>query len=124
MAEVHWSIKELDDQLYTYKANVVRVVDGDTLVLDIDLGRHIWDHGVRLRVLNINTPEPRGDTKAEGLAASERTRQLVESSNNKVYVKTRKDDSFGRGLGEVILSNGMSLGEVLLEEGFAVPYMK
>lgn len=46
---------------YLYRAVVVRVVDGDTINVDIDLGFYVWIKKQRIRLFGIDTPEVRGD---------------------------------------------------------------
>ena len=46
--------------LYTYKANVTAVYDGDTCTVDIDLGLHTWVRNEKIRLYGINAPEIRG----------------------------------------------------------------
>lgn len=46
--------------MYSYNANVIRVIDGDTVDLDIDLGFRARLHNVRCRLIGIDTPESRG----------------------------------------------------------------
>ena len=60
----------ITDHLYYYRAIVTRVIDGDTVVCDIDQGMHDWKHDQRIRMLGINTPEIRGDQKEAGKRAT------------------------------------------------------
>lgn len=60
----------IDDYLYYYRAIVTRVIDGDTVVCDIDQGMHDWKHDQRIRMLGINTPEIRGEEKEKGIQAA------------------------------------------------------
>jgi len=113
-----------DLQLYTYGAVVVRVVDGDTLILDIDLGCGVWLRGERCRLLGIDTPEPRGETKEEGQRATRYVQQLVETYGDQVVIQTAKDTKgkYGRWLVTVWLEdNGGqdSLNARLLKSGMA-----
>lgn len=55
--------------LYEYRADTRRVVDGDTVDVDIDLGFNVWLRNERLRLYGIDTPELKGANKAAGLAA-------------------------------------------------------
>lgn len=58
--------------MYQYKAKVNRVIDGDTVVLDIDLGMEVWLHDQHVRLGNFDAPETRTrnlEEKARGLAA-------------------------------------------------------
>ena len=58
--------------MWTYRAKVIRVVDGDTVDVDIDLGFGIWQKNERVRIMGIDTPESRTRDKIEkkfGLAS-------------------------------------------------------
>ena len=58
--------------MYEYKATIVRVVDGDTVDVDIDLGFDVWLRSQRIRLFGVDTPECRTRnkaTKAHGLLA-------------------------------------------------------
>ena len=48
--------------LYTYKANIVRVIDGDTVVADIDLGFDVWLRKEHLRLVGIDAPENKANS--------------------------------------------------------------
>ena len=51
--------------MYEYKCKVTRVVDGDTVDIDIDLGFGVWLHKERVRIYGIDTPESRTRDKIE-----------------------------------------------------------
>tara|TARA_B100000035_G_scaffold61625_1_gene49717 strand:+ start:25 stop:483 length:459 start_codon:yes stop_codon:yes gene_type:complete len=114
--------------MYEYKAKVVKIVDGDTVDVDIDLGFGIVLTDERVRMMGIDTPESRTSDKVEkvfGLAAKERVKKLLEKD---VVLKTfaAKDGEdmkgkFGRILGDFIIGDKM-LTEILIEEGHAVKY--
>ena len=58
--------------MWTYRAKVIRVIDGDTVDVDVDLGFGIWQKNERVRIMGIDTPESRTRNKIEkkfGLAA-------------------------------------------------------
>jgi micrococcal nuclease len=116
--------------VYEYKANLVKVVDGDTVDVDIDLGFGVWMRDERVRIMGIDTPESRTSDKVEklfGLAAKNRVKEMLESN---VILKTfaAKDGEdmkgkFGRILGDFFIeSEGKLLTEVMINEGHAVPY--
>tara|TARA_B100000900_G_C20594940_1_gene723016 strand:- start:184 stop:642 length:459 start_codon:yes stop_codon:yes gene_type:complete len=114
--------------MYEYKAKIVKIVDGDTVDVDIDLGFGIVLTDERVRMMGIDTPESRTSDKVEkvfGLAAKERVKKLLEKD---VVLKTfaAKDGEdmkgkFGRILGDFIIGDKM-LTEILIEEGHAVKY--
>jgi len=124
--------------MYEYRAKCVRVVDGDTLDLDIDLGLnvHVME---RVRLAGIDTPETYGVKKdseeyAAGLRAKERVTELVmgiagvgvhePSCRTELTVITQKDKAgkYGRYLVTIILPDGSYLNQILLDEGLAKPY--
>lgn len=107
---------------YTYKAYVVSVYDGDTITVDIDLGMDTWKKNVKLRLARIDTPEVRGEERADGLVARDYVRATI--LDKEVIVKTSKDKTgkYGRYIAEVILEDGMNLNDHLLELGMAKEY--
>lgn len=113
------------DFLYHYRFRVDRVIDGDTVIGRLDKGRKNYDEDVRIRLLGIDAPEKRGETRDLGLASKSYLEALLR--NKEVIVKTHKDrddDSFGRMLGElyIITDDGdVNVQEELLNNGYAVP---
>lgn len=115
--------------MYEYRAKVVKVVDGDTVDVDIDLGFGVWLKDERVRIMGIDTPESRTSDKTEkvfGLAAKARLKELL---GKQTILKTQVDKSgedmkgkFGRILGDFIGIDGRLVTEVMIEEGHCVPY--
>ena len=111
--------------MYEYKCKVTRVVDGDTVDIDIDLGFGVWLHKERVRIYGIDTPESRTRDKVEkrfGLLAKEFVEQFVKGSS--VILRTQKYDAkgkFGRILGDIIVDN-KSLSDTMIQEHHAVIY--
>ena len=118
------------EDLYTYVAKIQRVIDGDTLVLNIDCGFGIWvDHHVRL--LGIDTPEM---TSYKGKEAKQFVAKAL-AQVSFVVVKTHQSDKYGRTLADIfyqpkqadphiVLREGSFLNQELLDKGLAVPYLK
>jgi micrococcal nuclease len=109
---------------YVRNALVVRVIDGDTLVLDIDLGFNL-SYECRVRVLGVNCPEVHGPTKDAGLRAKQFTAGWC-AANPAVTVKTyvgNNFDDFGRVLAEVWRGES-SLGADLLASGNAAAFVR
>lgn len=113
---------------YTYRVlEVVRVIDGDTVDVVIDLGFHI-SVLKRIRFLNIDTYELRGgtpETKARAQQAKQRLIELLSANNSRIYVRTHMDETgkYGRLLGQLFVWNTQDdtitdINQVLLEEGF------
>ena len=111
--------------MYEYKCKVTRVVDGDTVDIDIDLGFGVWLHKERVRIYGIDTPESRTRDKEEkvfGLLAKDFVKQFVKGSS--VILRTQKYDAkgkFGRILGDIIVDN-KSLSDTMIQEHHAVIY--
>ena len=115
--------------MYEYKAELDRVVDGDTVDVDIDLGFGVWLKKERVRIMGIDTPESRTSDPIEkifGKAASARLKELIEHDCILCTTKDRsgEDDrgKYGRVLGDFRLSDGRMATDVLIEEGHAVAY--
>ena len=115
--------------MYEYRAKVNRVVDGDTVDVDIDLGFGIWIHDERVRIMGIDTPESRTSDEVEkvfGLASKERLKEILgETCILKTQVDNKGEDmkgKFGRILGDFIAEDGRLVTEILISEGHAVPY--
>ena len=111
-----------ESSLYTYRANVTSVYDGDTLTVDIDLGFSVVLRKQTVRLVRINTPELRGSTQERGLAARDALRERVLGKS--VILKTIKDsrEKYGRWLGEVWVE-GQCINDWMLSEGLAVKYI-
>ena len=114
--------------MYEYKAKLVKVVDGDTVDVDIDLGFGVWLKNERVRIMGIDTPESRTRDKVEkifGLAAKDRVEELIKKDMIlKTFAAKDGEDmkgKFGRILGDFIVGEKM-LTEILIEEGHAVKY--
>ena len=96
---------------FTYRAIVVRVIDGDTVVLDIDLGFGVWLHKQSIRLLGVNAPEIRGEEREEGLKWKAKLESLIPVGTEIILESFRdKSDKYGRWLGN------LWLGERLLNE--------
>ena len=116
--------------MYEYKALINRVIDGDTVDVDIDLGFGIWMKDERIRVMGIDTPELRTSDKLEkvfGLAAKDRLKELIPEGSIQI-LKTEVDKDgedakgkFGRILCDFIVE-GHRITEILVDEGHAVGY--
>ena len=117
--------------MYNYKISVIKVVDGDTIDAEIDLGFDIKVKK-RIRFLGMNAPESRTrdlEEKARGLAAKDRVKALLEGCKN-IQLHSHGIGKFGRCLGEIFLDtvDGQekltveSLNELLIREGHAVEY--
>jgi micrococcal nuclease len=112
---------------FTYNATVVRVVDGDTVDVDIDLGFGVWFRDQRIRLLGVDTPECRTTDDLEkrfGMLAKSVVETLC-PVGAKIIVQTELDDKgkFGRVLGILMVQDAtINLNEFLITERYAVAY--
>jgi micrococcal nuclease len=117
--------------MYNYKISPLKVIDGDTIDAEIDLGFDIKTKK-RIRFMGINTPESRTrdlEEKARGLAAKDRVKELLNGCDN-ITLQSHGVGKFGRCLGEIMLDKVdgnekltlVSLNELLIKEGHAVEY--
>ena len=93
--------------MYEYKCRIDRVIDGDTVDVDIDLGFGVWLRKERVRMYGIDTPESRTrdlEEKKYGLAAKAFVLAFLPVDSEQT-LRTRKDGKgkFGRILGEFIV---------------------
>jgi len=107
---------------FVYRAELDRVVDGDTIDVVLDLGFSVKLHKQRVRLHGIDTPESRTRDLAEkklGLAAKERLKELCVG---KFKLKSLGKGKYGRILGIPYTEEGEDICEILCKEGHAVPY--
>ena len=97
--------------MYTYRVKVVRVIDGDTLVADVDLGFKIWLYGIRFRLARVNAPEL-------GTPAGERAKDAMRGRAI-ATVSCTGLDKWGRWLGEMYAHDGSSVNDAMVKDGFA-----
>jgi micrococcal nuclease len=114
--------------MWTYRCKLKRVVDGDTVDVDIDLGFGIWQMNERVRIMGIDTPESRTSNKIEkkfGLAAKARLKSLLGPTPVLQTTISKKGEDmkgkFGRVLGDFLIKD-KPVSEILCEEGHAVAY--
>ena len=115
--------------MYEYRVKkVLKVVDGDTIDVDIDLGFDI-SFTSRVRLAGIDTPESRTTDKEEkvlGLEVKDRLKHLISTAST-VVIRTEKPDSsekYGRILGWLFLDGAeQSVNEALIADGYAWGYM-
>ena len=106
--------------MYKYNAIVKRVIDGDTIEVEIDLGFFV-SFKATLRLLRIDTAEVRTKNlkeKKHGKAATQRVLELTKNEN--VVIETHSRGKYGRWLSEVFIpKKNRYLTDILLEENFA-----
>jgi len=111
---------------FLYKCVIQRIVDGDTIDVNIDLGFGIWLYKERVRVAGIDTPEKRTRDKVEkifGLAATAKAHTLVPEGSHCI-IRTRRDKAgkYGRTMGDFVLEDGRLYTNIMIETHHAVPY--
>ena len=111
--------------MHEYKINILRVIDGDTVDVDIDLGFSTWLKKQRIRLYGIDTPETRTrdlDEKKYGKMATNFLLDTIKDAEV-VALRTYKDKKgkYGRILGEIIC-DGVNMNQVMVETHLAVAY--
>ena len=114
--------------MYTYKAKLDRVIDGDTIDVNIDLGFDISVHK-RIRLAGIDTPESRTrdlEEKKRGLASKARLIELLDKGD--LVVESKDVGKYGRVLGVLHiypkdLDLPINVIDRLVEEGYATEYL-
>jgi micrococcal nuclease len=114
--------------MYEYKVKVIKVIDGDTIDVDIDLGFNTTLTKKRIRLYGIDTPESRTRDKEEkkrGLI-SKKYLLLKCPIGGYVTLKSHGIGKFGRILGELFEYNKhedtVSINQEMCDEGYAAPY--
>lgn len=112
-----------------YDVTVLRVVDGDTVDVDIDLGFGVCLKDERVRIIGIDTPESRTSNEVEklfGAAAKNRLYELMKDGGKLITTEDKNGEDikgkFGRILGDFRTPDGRLVTDVLIEEGHAVAY--
>ena len=110
--------------MYEYNCKISRVVDGDTVDVDIDLGFGTWRCSERIRLYGVDTPECRtrdAQEKAAGFLAKEFVEDALHVGGT-YKLQTREKGKFGRFLGVIYLTKGTSINDALISENLAVAY--
>ena len=110
---------------YLYEAELIRVIDGDTIDAWIDLGFDITVRR-RIRLWGINAPETRTldlEEKREGKIAKARLEEMLSINRGRFMVKSIGVDKYGRCLGEIYLQD-VNINKQLLAEGLVEVYKK
>ena len=115
--------------MYEYRCKIVKIVDGDTVDVDIDLGFGVWMHKERIRLYGIDTPESRTrdlDEKKYGLIAKGWIERFMPVGSMQTLI-TQKDKSgkFGRILGKFRVNDGsydIILNDWMISNHHAVAY--
>jgi micrococcal nuclease len=114
--------------MYQYKCKILKVLDGDTVDIDLDLGFKIILANQRVRMAGVDTPESRTTIAEEKVRGQLSKKKLAEKLpiGSWQIIETQKsdsnDDKFGRILGVFILENGTRVNDWLIQNNYAVPY--
>tara|TARA_B100000900_G_C20304626_1_gene603624 strand:- start:264 stop:698 length:435 start_codon:yes stop_codon:yes gene_type:complete len=111
--------------MYEYRVKILRIVDGDTVDVDIDLGFGVWMHRERIRLWGIDTPESRTKDPIEkvfGNYAKDYVKdQMPIGSMQTMRTQKDKEGKYGRILGEFIM-DGVSMNKTMVDKHIAVGY--
>jgi micrococcal nuclease len=114
--------------MYQYKCKIIKVLDGDTVDIDLDLGFKIILANQRVRMAGVDTPESRttiAEEKVRGLLSKKKLAEKLPIGSWQI-IETQKpdsnDDKFGRILGVFILEDGTRVNDWLIQNNYAVPY--
>ena len=118
--------------MYEYRCKILRIVDGDTVDIDIDLGFGVWMHKERVRMYGIDTPESRTkdlEEKKYGLMSKDFVKSMMPIGSMQTLRTAKYDDKgkFGRILGEFIVYDSkddklVSLKDIMIRECLGVEY--
>ena len=108
--------------MFEYKCKLIKVIDGDTIDVDIDLGFGVWLRKQRVRLYGIDTPESRTrdlEEKKRGLAAKARLIELL--GDGKFILESHGVGKYGRCLGSLHMGS-KNINKTLIKEGHATEY--
>ena len=115
--------------MYQYKiSNIVKIIDGDSLRVDLDLGFKIQLSNATLRLHGIDTPESRQRKRLEerklGIKAKEFLVNILEGNKDNLIMKATERGKFGRILAEIFIdsTDNPSVNQLLIEADLARPY--
>lgn len=114
--------------MYQYKCKIIKVLDGDTVDIDLDLGFKIILANQRVRMAGVDTPESRTAVAEEKVRGQLSKKKLAEKLpvGSWQIIETQKpdsnDDKFGRILGVFILEDGTRVNDWMIQNNYAVPY--
>ena len=110
--------------MYTYTASVLKIIDGDTIEVDFDLGFGVWLRNQRIRLDGIDTPESRTADKEEKVRGLLSKEKLTEILGKDIQITTKIDpnEKYGRILGVLVNDKGINVNQWLIENNYAVKY--
>lgn len=108
--------------LYTYNATITKIIDGDTVDAEIDLGFNI-STVIRFRLMGIDTAELRSSDPAMRELAIKAKVFMQQYLNQKVSIQSFKTEKYGRWLAEIyIFGTARTINQLLIENNLASPY--
>tara|TARA_Y100000385_G_scaffold287391_1_gene351553 strand:+ start:1041 stop:1460 length:420 start_codon:yes stop_codon:yes gene_type:complete len=111
--------------MYTYNVKVTRIVDGDTVDVDVDLGFGMIYKKQRVRMMGIDTPESRTRDLEEKFYGKQ-SKKFLETLllNADVTLVSHDKGKFGRILGELFIYGNFdrSVNTMMIDNFHAVPY--
>ena len=112
--------------MYQYKAEIIAVIDGDTIEVDFDLGFGVWLRKQRIRLEGIDTPESRTldkEEKIRGILSKEKLKEVL-LKDKYIYVQTKLDpnEKFGRILAKISTPSGIEVNQWMISNYYAVAY--
>lgn len=112
-------------KVFTRYATIARVIDGDSVVANIDLGDYLFLENRTIRFSNLDTPELEGKTEKERMLAV-KAKLFVESKlvigQEYLFISTEKMDKYGRSLGAIHDAEGKDIATQLIQAGLAYQY--
>ena len=119
-----------NEKMYTYKADVVKIIDGDTIDVNIHLGFNVILYKQRIRLMGIDTPESRTrnlEEKARGLLSKQYVVDRCPVGSN-IMIESLDRGKFGRILGNIWATGtedvtaDNTINKNMIKDGFAVEY--
>ena len=115
--------------MFQYRAKILKVLDGDTVQIDLDLGFNIVLANQKVRLAGIDTPESRTantEEKPRGILSKKKLQEKLPVGSY-AMIETMKpdsnDDKFGRILGIFITEDGTRVNQWMIDNNYAVLYL-
>ena len=115
--------------MYQYRAKILKILDGDTVEIDLDLGFNITLAAQKVRLSGIDTPESRTtdtEEKPRGLLSKKKLQEKLPVGSYLTIETLRadsNDDKFGRILGIFIAQDGTNINQWMIANNYAVSYL-
>ena len=111
-------------ELFNYKAKVIRVIDGDTVKLNIDLGFTInWESNCRMAGIDTDELKSKDNTLRESALKAKAYLETQLKPGDIVLIKSKALDKYKRPIVQIITGAGLNLNEDLVTKGYAKRYM-